>query len=174
MSIRRYSKRGISSFSSQLTSFCEGEEVEAKNEDEAKEEDDDFFGFDPTDATALGENDERHGTADHVDGFARDSDGWRWKLTAEELSDLASWRTRLEVDRVFSADYSLPRWARREMDAIADVLGLKDPGRHPGYLVSVLICAVDIDNDVSLTWHLLSFLSQKRRTSTGRRRPGTL
>ena len=59
------------------------------------------------------------------------------ELTQEERYDNAAWRMRLEVDQVFSKNYTPKDWERKEMDAIINFLGLKDPELHPDYLVCV-------------------------------------
>ena len=57
------------------------------------------------------------------------------ELTQEERYDNAAWRMRLEVDQVFSKNYTPKEWERKEMDAIINFLGLKDPELRPDYLV---------------------------------------
>ena len=57
------------------------------------------------------------------------------ELTQEERYDNAAWRMRLEVDQVFSKNYTPKEWERKEMDAIINFLGLKDPELHSDYLV---------------------------------------
>ena len=60
------------------------------------------------------------------------------ELTQEERYDNAAWRMRLEVDQVFSKNYTPKDWERKEMDAIINFLGLKDPELHSDYLVRVI------------------------------------
>ena len=57
------------------------------------------------------------------------------ELTQEERYDNAAWRMRLEVDQVFSKNYTPQAWEQKEMDAIINFLGLKDPELHSDYLV---------------------------------------
>jgi len=57
------------------------------------------------------------------------------ELTQEERYDDAAWRMRLEVDQVFSKNYTPKEWEQKEMDAIINFLGLKDPELHSDYLV---------------------------------------
>ena len=59
------------------------------------------------------------------------------ELTQEERYDNAAWRMRLEVDQVFSKNYTPQAWEQKEMDAIINFLGLKDPELHTDYLVRV-------------------------------------
>jgi len=72
------------------------------------------------------------------------------ELTQEERYDNAAWRMRLEVDQVFSKNYTPKEWEQKEMDAIINFLGLKDPELHSDYLVRVccvlllLFCFVDV------------------------------
>jgi len=60
------------------------------------------------------------------------------ELTQEERYDNAAWRMRLEVDQVFSKNYTPKEWEQKEMDAIIYFLGLKDPELHTDYLVRVI------------------------------------
>ena len=61
------------------------------------------------------------------------------ELTQEERYDNAAWRMRLEVDQVFSKNYTPQAWEQKEMDAIINFLGLKDPELHTDYLVRVIL-----------------------------------
>ena len=77
-----------------------------------------------------------HTTEDDIDDGTDDDASC--KLTDEERFDNAAWRTRLEVDEVFGKKYVPKEWERKEMDAIIDFLGLRNPECHPEYLVCYL------------------------------------
>jgi hypothetical protein len=124
-----------------MSSFSEADEEEIEDEEEffnrmpSLGEDEDVNDTGPEIISSVKSKKENQQNIDNntSEGFADVMTSL--ELTQEERYDNAAWRMRLEVDQVFSKNYTLKEWERKEMDAIINFLGLKDPELRPDYLV---------------------------------------